>query len=675
MCVPSAQKGFVMSSSNHARIASSAFGLAAIASLLMSSGIAHSQPSPGYYDSADTTNGSTLRATVHDIIDDHTRFPYTSSATDTWNILEHADEDPNSTSRILDVYKNASYAKQGGGNSYYDREHVWPKSYGFPNDGSSNYAYTDAHHLHLSHSPYNSARGNRVFDNCSGSCSEYATDANDGMGGGSGVYPGNSNWGSGSGSTGSWEVWHGRRGDIARTMFYMDLRYEGGTHGITGVSEPDLRLTDSRSQIQSVSSNQSVAYMGLLSVLLQWHLDDPVDDFERRRNDEVEIYQGNRNPFIDNPDWVACIYNDVCDGSGGGSGGGGDPDPDPEPDPEPTAGSVFINELHYDDSGKDQGEFVEVAGPAGTDLSGWTLVGYNGGDGAAYKTIDLSGTLGDQGGCMGTADFGFKDLQNGGADGIALVDASGAVVEFISYEGSLTASDGPAAGMTSTDIGVSESSSTPRGDSLQRTGTGNTPGEFSWVGPDTDSPGAANTGQTFSDACGGGGGGGGNGSATPWINEFHYDNDGSDTGEMVEVAGPAGFDLSGWELVGYNGNGGTAYQSVSLTGSIPSQQSNYGTSSFGFTGLQNGSADGIALVDPQGNVVQFLSYEGSLTATDGPAAGQTSTDVGVSEGSSTAAGHSLQLTGTGCFPDDFTWASPSADSPDQVNSGQTLSCQ
>jgi hypothetical protein len=66
-------------------------------------------------------------------------------------------------------------------------------------------------------------------------------------------------------------------------------------------AEPDLELTDNRSQIQITSS--SPAYMGLLTDLLAWHQADPPDDAERRRNDVVFSFQGNRNPFIDRPEW------------------------------------------------------------------------------------------------------------------------------------------------------------------------------------------------------------------------------------------------------------------------------------------------------------------------------------------------------------------------------------
>ncbi len=440
--------------------------------------LASAQP-PGYYTSVNTSNATVLRQTLHAVIDDHVRYPYTSSATDTWNILELADENPTNSSRILDVYKNASYAKVGAGNSNYDREHSWPKSYGFPNDNSSNYPYTDCHHLFLANGSYNSSRGNKPYAYCDATASEKTTLVNAGMGGGSGVYPGNSNWTTGSQSTGSWETWGHRRGDVARALLYLDVRYEGGTHGVTGAAEPDLILTDERALIASsnTGSNGSVGYMGLLSVLLEWHADDPVDAIESDRNDVVYSFQGNRNPFIDHPEWVAIVF-----GGGGGGGGGGSP---------------WINEFHYDNAGSDVNEFVEVAGSAGTDLSGWTLVAYNGSGGSSYKTVSLSGTIPNQQNGYGTLDFTFTSLQNGDPDGIALVDDQGDLIEFLSYEGTFAATNGAAVGVTSTDVGVNETGSTSSSHSLQRGGTGNDPSDFTWQSPQSATRGAVNAGQTF----------------------------------------------------------------------------------------------------------------------------------------------------------------------------------
>lgn len=271
------------------------------------------QPPAAYYADVDASSASTLRATLHPVIDDHLRFAYTSTATDTWDILELADEDPNDVGAILDVYKNASYVKAGGGNDSYNREHSWPNSYGFPNDGATNYPYTDCHALFLSDSGYNSSRGNNPYRSCTSGCSELTTEANNGQGGGSGTYPGNSNWRTGSGSAGSWETWIGRRGDVARALFYLDIRYEGGTHGGTGTPEPDLILTDNGALIQTSGGvNAPVAYMGILSTLLAWHAEDPVDDVERHRNEVVFTYQENRNPFIDHPEWAFCLFLDQC---------------------------------------------------------------------------------------------------------------------------------------------------------------------------------------------------------------------------------------------------------------------------------------------------------------------------------------------------------------------------
>lgn len=157
-----------------------------------------------------------------------------------------------------------------------------------------------------------------------------------------------------------------------------------------------------------------------------------------------------------------------------------------------------------------------------------------------------------------------------------------------------------------------------------------------------------------------------------WVNEIHYDNTGGDTGEFVEIAGVAGTDLTGWTLVLYNGNGGGGYGTETLSGSLADDGSGFGFAAFFIAGIQNGSPDGLALVDPDGDVVQFLSYEGSFTAIGGPADGTTSSDIGVDEDPAPAAGNSLQLTGTGSTYADFSWSDPSTESPGAVNDGQTL---
>jgi hypothetical protein len=162
--------------------------------------------------------------------------------------------------------------------------------------------------------------------------------------------------------------------------------------------------------------------------------------------------------------------------------------------------NVWINEIHYDNLDADTGEGVEVAGVAGTDLDAHRcqVVLYNGSDSNAYATHFLTAVLSDQSNGYGTSWLALPSngMQNGSPDGLALV-CGGAVVQFLSYEGTLVAADGFAVGMTSVDIGVSESSSAAVGTSLQLTGAGNAYASFTWAAGVAATPGAPNDGQTF----------------------------------------------------------------------------------------------------------------------------------------------------------------------------------
>ncbi len=157
---------------------------------------------------------------------------------------------------------------------------------------------------------------------------------------------------------------------------------------------------------------------------------------------------------------------------------------------------VFISEFHYDNTGTDTGEFVEVAGVAGSNVNGWSVVLYNGSNGLVYNTLMLSGLLANEGAGCGTIVFNLppNGLQNGSPDGFALVNSLGEVVEFLSYEGTITANDGPASGMTSTNVGVSEISSTPVGNSISLTDGG-------WVLTPNNSNGSFNPGLSCQSPC------------------------------------------------------------------------------------------------------------------------------------------------------------------------------
>lgn len=162
--------------------------------------------------------------------------------------------------------------------------------------------------------------------------------------------------------------------------------------------------------------------------------------------------------------------------------------------------------------------------------------------------------------------------------------------------------------------------------------------------------------------------------AAVFINEIHYDNTGGDVDEFVEIAGPAGTNLTGWSIVLYNGNGGAAYTTTALSGTIPNQSGGFGTVAVSYpTSIQNGAPDGIALVN-NGTLVQFLSYEGSFSAVGGAANGVASTDIGVSQAGTEPVGtSSLHLIGSGSTYQNFTWAATTtARSVGAVNNGQTF---
>lgn len=166
--------------------------------------------------------------------------------------------------------------------------------------------------------------------------------------------------------------------------------------------------------------------------------------------------------------------------------------------------TVWINEIHYDNTGADAGEGVEIAGTAGTDLSCYDILAVNGSGGATYNTVNLSGIIPDEGCGYGAIWFPIVGLQNGAPDGVALYRTCvvAGLVQFLNYEGTtITATSAPIAGAVSTNIGVTETSGTAVGSSLQLTGSGNTYAAFAWNAPAVASIGVLNVGQTIS-PCG-----------------------------------------------------------------------------------------------------------------------------------------------------------------------------
>ena len=658
-------------------------------------GVSCAAPPATYYQTVDASNAADLRSTLHEVIDDHTKFPYSSTSTDTWDVLNDADENPSVPSEVLTVYKNEAHADGCSSSCSWDREHMWAKSYGFSeNSGNGRIPYTDCFNLHAANSSYNGSRGNKPFNDCTSGCTDKPTDLNNGFGGGTADVDKTKGSSIPCGSTPDaddvWQVWDHRKGDVARTILYMDIRYEGDL-GEMG-EEQDLIATSDLGLMMVDTTNcddgyQDPAYHGVLSTLLAWHAADPVDSDEQRRNDQVWCYQGNRNPFIDHPEWVDCLYNDNCTGNPAFDGIDAATDLDACADTgvaitwtDPT---VWNDECS---SGcnrsfviKRNGVAISTGGCAGSFLEGVeTCTDTTGADNTLVNyTVEAIGDDGDRSDGGTSADAGdFVD------------DATGPVITV-----------GPSALAGATSFTVTWTTDEPS-DSYLEWGTNSGVYTANDMDPaDLTSHSLSATGLTISteyfyrvcsiDPCGNGPSCSGEASVITtedcdpgsdtgvFINEFHYDNDGDDTGEFVEVAGPAGTDLTLWEIALYNGSDGAQYDKDALGAVIDDEGTGYGAISISYAtnGLQNGVADGIALIDASGTVVQFLCYEGTVTATSGAASGLTCTDIGLSEDGSTPIGHSLQLTGGPAFVyEGYSWSGPSAASPGSLNSGQTMVC-
>ena len=412
-----------------------------------------------------------------------------------------------------------------------------------------------------------------------------------------------------------------------------------------------------------------------------------------------------------------------------------------------TAQGVRFSEIHYDNVGTDAGETIEISGPAGADVSGWRVLLYNGATGLGYGSFrpigdTIPATCGARGVVVLT--FGLNGIQNGAPDGMALIDATGTLVEFLSYEGVFAGASGAAEGITSVDIEVQEDGNDPAGLSLARRhdGSWNSPATSSFgdcndqepppvevasvsVSPATGSIDAGATLQLIGTAFDAGGEpidgvtftwsssapevatvsasglvtGVGRGDAVITaaapngvsntstvhvnagpppsdspvrFNEIHYDNLGTDAGEAIEIEGPAGFDVSGYSIVLYNGNGTAPYNTQLLSGVLPDSCAGRGVLyvTYPQDGIQNGAPDGLALFDEAGGLVEFLSYEGAFTAGSGPAEGAASTDIGVAQ-TSEAPGLSLQRTSSGAWQ--ASGRSFGACNPDTPTGGNAVS--
>ena len=197
------------------------------------------------------------------------------SYSEVWNALKDGDLDPTNSANVLLIYgyndsdgdpetdRTRDKDLNGGSGGEWNREHVFAKSLGSPDLGTSGPG-SDAHNLRASDVARNNLRGSRKFAAGSGNSSTIGAD----------WYPG--------------DEW---KGDVARIVMYMYLRYSLQCRPIY-VANGTPTATDAN----------------MVELLLTWNVEDPVSTLEENRNDVIQSYQGNRNPFIDNPKIATLIW-------------------------------------------------------------------------------------------------------------------------------------------------------------------------------------------------------------------------------------------------------------------------------------------------------------------------------------------------------------------------------
>ncbi|MFI3252649.1 MAG: endonuclease [bacterium] len=248
----------------------------------------NSQLNESYYSSLSGLSGDAFRAELNDVITEDFTW-YTYDTKNRYTILPKADEVYGQPGKVYCVYSGQIFndddcTSNGTVGYLWNTEHVWAKSHGFPSDKQT--PYSDYHHLRVACKNTNSRRNNRFIGSVEGQV--YKTDE----------------WGN-KYSTDTWEPLDHVKGDVARMLLYMDVRYDGEDEE----NEIDLVLLDD----YEFPDKAEDPYMGHLSTLLEWHAQDPVDDQERYRNDVIYSYQKNRNPFVDHPEYADMVWGDGID--------------------------------------------------------------------------------------------------------------------------------------------------------------------------------------------------------------------------------------------------------------------------------------------------------------------------------------------------------------------------
>ncbi|MEX0326425.1 MAG: endonuclease [Puniceicoccaceae bacterium] len=233
-----------------------------------------------YYAPATGLSGTSLKTALEDIIDGHSVLSYTPGV---WEAHKDLYEDPDNPANLILFYSQASISKalQDSGSSpgtYFNREHLWPRSYGVFRSGADN---TDLFHLVPVYKGVNSDRGNQYFDYSDPDASGYADPANS-------LAPECTE------DSNSWEPADAQKGWVARAMLYMTTRYNY------------LELVDTPPSQAPATDDPRMAQ---LSVMLEWNRKflpsaKETDVCQRIFDD----YQGNRNPYIDFPEFADLVW-------------------------------------------------------------------------------------------------------------------------------------------------------------------------------------------------------------------------------------------------------------------------------------------------------------------------------------------------------------------------------
>lgn len=223
-----------------------------------------------YEDISTTATGDSLVKSLRKLTSTMTATSYEQAK----YMLQYTDENPAKPGYLYGMYDGDNIVAEWKAGSTWNREHVWPCSKmqltdEMRPDASTRNHTSDLHNLRAACPTVNGYHNDKY----------YGAENAEGI-----MYPNVT-----SGIAGKHNFTGDFRGDVARIMFYMYIRYDG------------LKLTDNIENADKTS-------MGKLSLFLEWHEDDPVDNFEIQRNNRIYAYQGNRNPFIDYPEYVDRIF-------------------------------------------------------------------------------------------------------------------------------------------------------------------------------------------------------------------------------------------------------------------------------------------------------------------------------------------------------------------------------